>query len=110
MRWPLHPLPRDYETLERWIERLAAEYGVSLRVFCQQALGLTVGELALMQNNLPYEVLHKLEVGTGVPTQDLKSMSLPKIFQRLLANGERLLQEDPQAFAPFLKARQRSCP
>ncbi len=101
MRWPLHPLPREYETLECWVGRLAAEYSVSLDVFCRHALGLTLREFATMQNDPPKEVLRKLEIGTGVPVQDLQSMSREKIFQRLMAALERLLQEDPGAFAQF---------
>ncbi|MBT9587880.1 TniQ family protein [bacterium] len=103
LRWPLHPPPDEHETLERWVGRLAVEYGVSLPVFYRQALGLAPQEFTLMRNNPPDEALHKLEVGTGVPLQDLRDMSAQRIFQRLVAELNRLNREEPEAFADLVR-------
>lgn len=99
VRWPLHPPPYKYETLQCWVERLAAEYGVSLSLFCRQALGITHLEFARAGNNQPDEVLRKLAVGTGVPMQELRDMSLERILYRLMSELERLHREEPEAFA-----------
>ena len=39
-RWPLHPKPRDYETLEGYVRRLAEGYGARYESFCLHALGI----------------------------------------------------------------------
>lgn len=98
-RWPLHPQPHDYETLERWLERLAAEYRVPLKTFYTQALGLRREEFALMRVNPPDEALRRLAVGTGVPIQNLREMDAQRTWQRMMAELNRLYREEPEAFA-----------
>jgi TniQ len=98
-RWPLHPPPYEYDVLDRWVERLAAEYGVSKPVFCRHALGLTHQEIGLLRSNPPEEVLSKLETGTGVPLQRLQDMTTIKVFQRMTRALEQFMQEDPEGFA-----------
>ena len=41
-RWPLHPQPTSYETLETYVRRLAECYGVSYPCFCLHALGIPI--------------------------------------------------------------------
>jgi hypothetical protein len=65
-RWPLHPTPREYDVLDRWVERLAAEYGVSMAVFCRHALGLTHQEICLLRSDPSEEVLRKLEAESRI--------------------------------------------
>jgi hypothetical protein len=98
-RWPLHPPPHEFDVLERWIERLAAAYGVSKLTFCCQALGLTPPEIALLRDNPPEQALRRLEAGTGVPLQQLQNMSIHTLFQRITEGLERFRQEDPEGFA-----------
>jgi hypothetical protein len=38
-RWPLHPLPHDFETIDHWVKRIASAYGVTCHVFCRNVLG-----------------------------------------------------------------------
>jgi hypothetical protein len=79
-RWPLHPPPHELDVLERWIERLAAEYGVSKLTFCRQALGLMPPEIALLRDNPPEQALCSLEAGTGVPLQQLQICRYRRCF------------------------------
>ena len=104
-RWPLHPPPHEFDVLERWIERLAAAYGVSKLTFCCQALGLTPPEIALLRDNPPEQALRRLEAGTGVELQQLQNMSIHTLLRRITEALERLRQEDPEGFA----ALERQC-
>jgi len=95
----LHPQPHEYETLERWLERLAAEYRVPLTIFYTQALGLRPEAFSLMRVTPPDEALRRLAVGTGVPIQDLREMTAPRMWQRMMAELNRLYRENPESFA-----------
>lgn len=106
-RWPLHPQPHDYETLEHWLERLAAEYQVSLAIFYTQALGLKPEEFSLMRVNPPDEALRRLAVGTGVSIQNLREMTTQRSWQRMMAELNRLFRDEPEAFAELQRLSAR---
>jgi hypothetical protein len=89
--WPLHPQPGEYETLRRWVERIAENYGLPPQGFCQH----------LFDNRCPSELdgepfeqaLDILSAGTGVPTETIREMQLPRVMDRTLKEYVRLLQE-----------------
>lgn len=85
-RWPLHPQPYPYEHLERYVRRLAECYGISYSCFCQRALGMSLTEFRECRlNDKPTtHALQHLSNGTGVPIQELTSMTYDKIWVRLM--------------------------
>jgi len=91
-RWPLHPQPRKYEHLSRWVDRLAEAYGVSPKAFCRYALNYDQwpGDL---NRAPPPDVLVRLETGTGVSLVELRAMSTDAIWRRLMAAYQSMIDE-----------------
>lgn len=86
MRWPLHPKPQAYETLEPYVRRLAACYGVRYENFCLHALGIAVDDSqARHMQNPTSDILRRLSEGTGISVAQLELMTWPCIWERLLA-------------------------
>jgi hypothetical protein len=89
-RWPLHPKPHPYETLERYVRRIAQCYGVSYGRFCLLALGIPIGDSYARRFKKPApEVLRRLSDGTGVSIGLLEEMDLPRIWGRLMEEMAR---------------------
>ena len=83
IRWPLHPKPRSYETLERYVHRLAECYCVSYGTFCLRALGIPIedGQSRLFREPT-IEVLQRLSNGSGIAVDVLEQMTLARIWDR----------------------------
>ncbi|MCB1833650.1 MAG: hypothetical protein KDH19_09470 [Geminicoccaceae bacterium] len=70
----MHPQPGEYETLRRWVERIAESYGLPPQSFCQR----------LFDNRCPSELdgtpfeqaLEIRSAGTGVPAATIRGNSL----------------------------------
>lgn len=94
-RWPLHPQPYAYETLDSYIDRLANCYGVKRRYFLQKALAMPISELQVFRpNELSMEVLQRLSDGTGVKIRQLKLMTLCCVLKRQMKKIERTMTPD----------------
>lgn len=90
-RWPLHPQPGEYETLRRWVERIAESYGLPPASFC---LRLFECRCPTELDGEPFEqALEILSAGTGVPTDDIREMQLQRVFFRVLHEYARRLEE-----------------
>lgn len=89
--WPLHPQPGEYETLRRWVERIAESYGLPPNSFCQRLFDCRCpSEL----EGEPFEqALDVLSTGTGVPTEAIREMQLQRVFSRMLNDYARRLEE-----------------
>ena len=84
-RWPLHPKPYSYETLERYVRRLAECYSVSYQTFCLRALGIPVEDSQSRQFREPSsELLQRLSHGSGIAIDVLKQMTLDCIWTRIM--------------------------
>lgn len=84
-RWPLHPKPRAYETLERYVRRLAEGYGIHYDSFCLHALGIPRRDCQARWFREPApDLLQRLSDGTGVPVAHLEQMILANVWARLL--------------------------
>lgn len=84
-RWPLHPKPHSYETLEQYVRRLAECYGARYEHFCQRALGIPADDSQARRFQEPTpELLRRLSDGTGIPVGLLEQMTLPRIWNRLM--------------------------
>jgi hypothetical protein len=89
-RWPLHPRPYDWESLDRYVRRLAEAYGVRFETFCLRALGIERQEAQTL-NRAPREVLERLAAGTGVPLAQLEAMVIDRLWSRLSEEVSRVL-------------------
>jgi hypothetical protein len=104
-RWPLHPAPGEYETLFRWVKRIAAAYEVSMSSFCRQALGLDREHTRrLLTDDPPISALLKLEAGTAIPMEQLRSMSVDSVVARAFKKAEELANNDFGRIEPLLRA------
>ena len=84
-RWPLHPKPHSYETLERYVRRLAECYGVRYEHFCLRALGIPANDSQARRFQEPApELLRLLSDGTGIPVGLLEQMTLSQMWDRLM--------------------------
>lgn len=84
-RWPLHPKPRAYETLEQYVRRLAEGYDIHYDSFCLHALGIPRHDRQARWFREPApDVLQRLSDGTGVPVAHLEQMTLAHVWVRLL--------------------------
>lgn len=101
-RWPLHPMPDEYESLRPWVERLAKAYGVTFNTFCKHALGVPRSDTILLFRDPPEDVLIKLEAGTGITIEQLRDMTLDNVWKRIMRQLEIEYQRNPEAFAQFL--------
>jgi hypothetical protein len=87
-RWPLHPRPFDWEDLETWVRRIAETYGVSYDALLLNALGHKGGG-ARDLDHAPVQVLARLSAGTGVPIEQLLTMTTGRVLFRLWAREGR---------------------
>jgi len=84
-RWPLHPKPHPYETLERYVRRLAECYDARYEHFCLRALGIPVDDSQARRFQEPTpEILRRLSDGTGIPVGLLEQMTLLRVWNRLM--------------------------
>lgn len=95
-RWPLHPMPREYEILSPWIRRLAQAYGVTDRMFYKHALGCPAGEPMEMNAYPPADVLEHLAAGTGVPIERMRDMTTDRVMARTVAELRQVLMIGPE--------------
>ena len=95
-RWPLHPMPRQYEILSPWIRRLAQAYGVADRMFYKHALGCPAGEPLEMNAYPPADVLERLAVRTGVPIERLRDMTTDRVMARTVAELRQVIMMGPE--------------
>ena len=74
---------RSYETLERYVRRLAECYGVSYGTFCLRALGIPIedGQSRLFREPTT-ELLRRLSDGSGIAVDVLEQMTLARIWDR----------------------------
>lgn len=83
MRWPLRPKPYSYETLERYVRRLAECYCVSYGTFCLRALGIPIDDSESRRFREPtQEVLQRLSNGSCIAVDVLEQMTLERIWAR----------------------------
>jgi len=93
MRWPLHPKPRSYETLERYVHRLAECYCVSYGTFCFRALGIPIEDRQSRLFNKPTtELLQCLSDGTGIAVGVLEQMTFERIWTRQMEELRKSLE------------------
>jgi hypothetical protein len=91
-RWPLHPQPYGYETLDGYIRRLADCYGVKYKYFLQRALGMSLSELMEYQSSvLPPKALQLLSNGTGCNRKRLKLMTIGNNIKRALKEIQKTM-------------------
>ena len=91
VRWPLHPQPRSYDTLERYVRRLAECYGARYEHFCLRALGIPLADSRARWFAEPAsEVLQRLSAGTGIPIGQLEQMTLARVWDRLTEELRRI--------------------
>jgi hypothetical protein len=96
-RWPLHPKPYSYETLERYVRRLAECYCARYEHFCLHALGIAADDSQARRFQEPTpELLQRLSDGTGIPVGLLEQMTLLRIWERLM-NEMRQYAETPES-------------
>jgi len=87
-RWPLHPTPWEHQTLAGYVRYLAEIYGVTLDLFCRQALGLAPHHL----DEPPAEVLVRLSAGVGIPVARLEEMRPERVWARLAQEVQEFLR------------------
>lgn len=98
-RWPLHPKPHSYETVEQYVRRLAACYGSRYEHFCLRALGISTDDSQARQFKEPTpELLRRLSDGTGISVGQLEQMTLSRIWNRLM-DEMRQYSETPEGQA-----------
>jgi TniQ len=90
-RWPLHPLPTEWEDLETWVRRIAKIYGVSYDAFLLNALNHTGGG-ARDLDQAPAEAIARLSAGTGISTERLLEMTTQRIMTRMFPQVRELRQ------------------
>jgi hypothetical protein len=106
-RWPLHPKPRSYETLEWYTRRLAECYGVRYESFCLRALSIPItdGEARRFREPTP-ELLRRLSDGTGIPVVQLEQMTFQRTLNRMLEELGRFAETpDGRAWLEKLSAK-----
>ena len=92
-RWPLHPKPHPYETLEKYVRRLAECYGVGYVSFCLRALGIPANDSRARQFREPApELLQRLSNGTGIAIGVLEQMTLECVWDRLMKEANQMLR------------------
>jgi TniQ len=89
-RWPLHPQPYAWESLDTYVRRLAEVYGVRLETFGRRALGIEP-EIVRDLDRAPRQVLERLSIGTGASLDRLEAMRGDRLWARLVEEAERLL-------------------
>lgn len=99
-RWPLHPRPWPYETLQWYIRRLADCYGARYEYFCLRALDIPIqdNETRSFQEAKPLELLQRLSDGTGIPVAELEQMTYGKIWSKIMDELDRWA-ETPEGMA-----------
>ena len=98
-RWPLHPKPYSYETVEQYVRRLAECYGARYEHFCLRALDIPADDSQARRFQEPTpELLRRLSDGTGIPVGLLEQMTLPRIWNRLM-DEMRQYAETPEGQA-----------
>lgn len=105
--WPLHPRPRGYETLDRWVMRIAAAYGIAYTHFCRSALGLRCEEMPRMYHDPPDHVLVALAAGTDIPLHALRRMTIGPQFSRWIAEAEGVLRNEEAEWGRWLSQQGR---
>lgn len=71
--WPLHPPPKEIETLRQYVQSLARLYGVTFESFCYHALKIAHADEEARSFTQPTEdVLERLAVGLGIPIDELR--------------------------------------
>ena len=92
-RWPLHPKPYPYETLERYIRRLAECYSVSYEIFCLRALGIPIVDSQSRRFQKPTpELLLRLSNGSGIAVGVLEQMTLECIWARQMEELRQFME------------------
>lgn len=92
-RWPLHPKPYSYETLERYVRRLAVCYCVSYQTFCLRALSIPIGDSELRRFRKPTsELLQLLSNGSGLAIDVLEQMTFECIWKRQMEELRQLME------------------
>ena len=98
-RWPLHPKPYPYETLERYVHRLAECYGVHYEHFCRRALCIQGNDSKARRFQEPTPaLLRRLSDGTGIPVSQLEQMTLQHVWEKLM-DEMRQYAETPEGQA-----------
>jgi hypothetical protein len=102
-RWPLHPLPTEFELLRPWVRRIAESYGVSYHLFCLNVLNLDRYEADRLNQEPGEEVLEILSRGSALPIERLREMTMTGMFQRANVLFEEEYRRDPEGFECRLK-------
>lgn len=84
-RWPLHPKPRSYETLEQYVRRLAECYGVRYERFCLLALGISVRDdgTRILKEPTP-KLLRQISDHTGISVDRLACMTYKRVWAQVM--------------------------
>lgn len=89
-RWPLHPTPAGWYSLEYYVRQLAKCYGVSYVAFCHHALGIPPTDEEARKFRQPsLEQLQRLSDGTGVPVDILADMTVARIWENIIREAEK---------------------
>ena len=89
-------MPGEYEVLAPWVRRIARAYGVTDYVFYKHALGCPEGEPVGMNANPPAVALERLEVGAGVPAQQMRDMTTDRVMARTVAELRQTVMMGPE--------------
>lgn len=107
-RWPLHPVPWEFDLLARWVRKIAQEYGVSYHVFCQRVLKLSRDEADRLNENPSEEALRILSKGTGLPLEQIRGMTWEGTVGRINKLLVEAQEDDPAAFQSLMARMHRS--
>jgi hypothetical protein len=84
-RWPLHPVPVEGEAITSWIRRIANEYGIGWDILLHRTFGWPGTPYVDADSEIPQRVVQGLSVKTGIPASNIRLMTLPGQWERLLS-------------------------
>lgn len=96
-RWPLHPAPVQGEALSSWLQRIASRYRMRSVDLLDQELGQPEVHLAELDLDPPLSLIRELAKRTGIPEQQLKSMTIAGYVPWLLDH----LTPSPHAYEVY---------
>jgi hypothetical protein len=103
-----------FETLDRYVRRLADRYEIGLRTFYRHGLGCEPEDVPALADDPPRWALERLSAGTGLSIRELRNMTSRR-SRALIAIAIRNISRDRpkgilaslEGFRPELKARSR---
>lgn len=102
-RWPLHPRPMRFETLDTYVRRLAERYEIGLRTFYRHGLGCEPEDLPALADDPPRWALERLSAGTGLSIRELRNMTNQRSYARIAIALRNLGRDRPQGVLTILE-------